>query len=80
MKENLIRGVQNFVDKVNQIIIISYTPNDSVIFESLKNNFNQTCSIFICEIEGSNIDFFYNGGQINVYFKEVYNEINSFTY
>ena len=60
MKEKLIRGVQNFVDKVNQIIIISYTPNDSVIFESLKNNFNQTCSIFICEIEGSNIDFFYN--------------------
>ena len=77
MKEKLIEGVKNLVDKVNQISIISYTPNDSVIFESLKNNFNQTCSIFICEIEGSNIDFFYNGGQINVYFKEVYNEINS---
>ena len=77
MKEKLIEGVKNLVDKVNQISIISYTSNDSVIFESLKSNFNQICSNFMYEIEGSNIDFFYNGEQINVYFEEVYNEVNS---
>ncbi|WP_170238488.1 DUF4435 domain-containing protein [Streptococcus suis] len=77
MKEKLIEGVKNLVDKVNQISIISYTSNDSEIFESLKSNFNQICSNFMYEIEDSNIDFFYNGEQINVYFEEVYNEINS---
>lgn len=77
MKEKLIEGVKNLVDKVNQISIISYTSNDSEIFESLKSNFNQICSNFMYEIEGSNIDFFYNDEQINVYFEGVYNEINS---
>ncbi|HEM4756411.1 TPA: hypothetical protein ACHVI0_002122, partial [Streptococcus suis] len=77
MKEKLIEGVKNLVDKVNQISVISYTSNDSVIFESLKSNFNQICSNFMYEIEGSNIDFFYNDEQINVYFEGVYNEINS---
>ncbi|MFZ7339269.1 hypothetical protein [Streptococcus suis] len=79
MKEKLIEGVKNLVDKVNQISVISYTSNDSVIFESLKSNFNQICSNFMYEIEGSNIDFFYNDEQINVYFEGVldYNLTNT---
>ncbi|MBM7314227.1 AAA family ATPase [Streptococcus suis] len=77
MKEKLVRGVKTLVDKVNNISLISSKPNDSIIFEELKSNFNQTSSIFIKEIEDSNIDSLYSGQHINVYFEEVYNEIDS---